>query len=248
MNEKRVICAGSTPASVYASEYLKKAGWTVLSSIGSDSPFVLLDVPSLGPGRITDPEVLVESLNKDTIIYGGKLDHPAFKGFRTADLLLDPSYLALNAKITAHCAIQTAFPLLKCIWDGLPVLIIGWGRIGKCLAQKLKALGAKVTVSARKEVDLAMLHALDFHPVHISMLHSIAGEFRLIFNTVPDMVLDCTCAKVSTDCILIDLASVDGIRGTGVIRARGLPGIHAPESSGKLIADTFLRLVREELS
>ena len=49
-------------------------------------------------------------------------------------------------------------------------------------------------------------------------------------------------------CIKIDLASAKGIAGDDVIWARGLPGIHAPESSGRLIAETFVRKLQEELS
>ena len=48
------------------------------------------------------------------------------------------------------------------------------------------------------------------------------------------------------DCVKIDLASKPGIEDEDVIIARGLPGIHFPESSGKLIADTLLRLCQEE--
>ena len=40
----------------------------------------------------------------------------------------------------------------------------------------------------------------------------------------------------------IELASKAGMVGDDIIPARGLPGIHMPESSGELIAKTFLRL------
>jgi hypothetical protein len=43
----------------------------------------------------------------------------------------------------------------------------------------------------------------------------------------------------------IDLASQPGIGGNDVIWARGLPGKNAPESSGKLIAQTVLRKLEE---
>ena len=44
----------------------------------------------------------------------------------------------------------------------------------------------------------------------------------------------------------MDLASKKGIAGNDVIWARGLPGIHAPEESGALIARTILDLLKEE--
>jgi hypothetical protein len=44
---------------------------------------------------------------------------------------------------------------------------------------------------------------------------------------------------------MIDLASRQGIDHEDVIIARGLPGIHFPESSGILIAKTFLQYYKE---
>ena len=44
------------------------------------------------------------------------------------------------------------------------------------------------------------------------------------------------------ECLKIELASVSGMEGDDVIIARGLPGIWAPETSGRLIARTVLRL------
>jgi hypothetical protein len=48
------------------------------------------------------------------------------------------------------------------------------------------------------------------------------------------------------DCVKIDLASIQGIYGSDVIHARGLPGKQTPESSGILIANTIIRLLRKE--
>ena len=52
-------------------------------------------------------------------------------------------------------------------------------------------------------------------------------------------------AEIGENCLKIDLASTAGIEGEDVIRANGLPGIHAPESAGRLMADTILRLIEE---
>jgi hypothetical protein len=42
--------------------------------------------------------------------------------------------------------------------------------------------------------------------------------------------------------VKIELASSPGLEGDDVIEALGLPGKYAPETSGKLIARTILRL------
>lgn len=48
------------------------------------------------------------------------------------------------------------------------------------------------------------------------------------------------------DALKIELASLSGIEGDDVVKANGLPGIMAPESAGKLMADTILRLIEED--
>ena len=50
------------------------------------------------------------------------------------------------------------------------------------------------------------------------------------------------------DAVAVELASTPGMAGDNIISALGLPGKMAPESSGKLIAETFLRLSKEESS
>jgi dipicolinate synthase subunit A len=75
------------------------------------------------------------------------------------DLLKDPHYLAKNAAITAECALKVAAPYLKTTFSESPTLILGWGRIGKCLARLLSARNCPVSVAARKESDRAMLEA-----------------------------------------------------------------------------------------
>ena len=73
------------------------------------------------------------------------------------------------------------------------------------------------------------------------------GKYRLILNTAPERLLTKEqLAQCHPDCVKIDLASRTGIEGDSVIVARGLPGVHMPESSGRLIAETYVRLCREE--
>lgn len=246
MIDKRVICMGVTPASDCAASCLRSEGWEVSSKPDRSVPHLLLDVPSFGPGRLEHPDSLLSVLPKETVIYGGNLRLPSAEDFRVVDFLKDEFYLAENAAITADCALQVAAPHLSCTFSNLPVLVIGWGRIGKCLGNRLKAMGANVTISARKVTDLAMLGALGYRFLHTHYLGETLPQYRLVFNTVPECVLDEGLSAFLKNCVKIDLASEKGIHGNDVVWARGLPGIHAPETSGRLIAKTFLRLVKEE--
>lgn len=251
MEKQFIYCAGATEASRFACTYLKEAGLPVIDCPGLHIGHLLLDVPSFGEnGQLRmggDIRTLLSMLPPDVTIYGGNLDHPHLQNYRTVDLLKDADYLAQNAYITAECALDVALPYLSVTVRSCPVLVIGWGRIGKCLAQLLKAMGAEVTVAARKPADRATLRALGYQTVDTASLGENPGTFRLVYNTVPHPVVSKDQSACFTEnCILIDLASRPGIDHEDVIIARGLPGIHFPESSGKLIAQCFLKYYDKE--
>ncbi len=206
---------------------------------------LLLNVPSFDPeGNLKgggDPEELLARLPKNVIIVGGNIPAGRFPGYRVLDLLQDPRYLADNAAITAYCALRLAMMELPVMLRGIRVLIIGWGRISKCLAALLWGMEADVTVAARKEEDRAMAHALGYHAEDCESLGQNLNEYRVIFNTAPAPVLtEEQIAHCRENCLKIDLASVRGIAGSHVIWARGLPGRDTPESSGKLIAKRII--------
>ena len=246
LNKGTVLLEGNTPALSYAGQILKESHYIIRKEAGMDVKYVLLDIPSfhsdenLRSGKNLD--TFLASLPNDIIICGGNINHPKLDTYRTIDFLQDNVYIAANAAITADCAIQVAVQHLTTTFADSPALIIGWGRIGKCLAQILKSLGCNVTVAARKEQARAMLAALGYSAIDIPDIEKNLFRYRLIYNTVPEKILDTGSCK---NCVKIDLASRRGMIGDDVIWARGLPGIYAPETSGKLIAHTFTRLIQE---
>lgn len=249
MRNVLIYTAGSTPAIRYACQFLSKQGLRMTASPGPDVTHLLLPVPSFeADGRIRGGGILdniLGDLPPDITVIGGNLRHPALLGYRALDLLQDGLYTAKNAAITADCAIRVAAEQMPIVWADCPVLVIGWGRIGKCLAAMLKALGAPVTVAARKEADRNILQALGYAVEDPqTMLRSPAG-YRVIFNTAPAMILDAQRAANCAGSIKIELASTPGIAGSDVIKALGLPGKMVPESSGQWIAETVIRLMEE---
>lgn len=243
MKDILIYPAGSTEACALAGVFLQKAGFSVTDHPAPEITHLLLDVPAfrsdglLRSGEV--PEKLLSMVPRKVIVAGGNLDHPVLRNHTKLDFLQDAEYLAQNAAITAHCAIKIAMTHLKTTLRDTPTLILGWGRIGKCLARLLTGLDCPVTVAARKEKDRAMLHALGYDAVDFTNLDKKA--FRLLFNTVPEPV----CPAGSDSCLKIELASQPGLTSSDVIQAKGLPGLHAPESSGRLIADTFFRIWKE---
>ena len=253
MNGILIYPSGESRALTYAVRYLSQQGIQIASAPSPQITHLLLPVPSLDTnGQIKGGGSLLHTLSQlpDNItIMGGNLPKVEQESCKMIDFLQDPYYLAENAAITADCAIRIAGSNLSAVFFGCPILIIGWGRIGKCLADKLKAMGADVTVAARKESDRAMLTALGYRVEDPSRLMYSLVRYRVIFNTVPAPVLsDAQVSHCRGDCIKIDLASSPGIAGKDVIWARGLPNQDAPEASGILIAKTAIRLAKRRES
>lgn len=237
--------ANRSPVLRAAGEALKRRGYGVVEQPCESVTHLLLNVPSFdAQGNLIgggDPEELLSRLSGKVVIVGGFIPKDRFPGYRVLDLLEDPRYLADNAAITAYCALRLAMMELPVMLRGIRVLIIGWGRISKCLAALLWGLEADVTVAARKEEDRAMAHALGYHVEDSEELGDNLNDYRVIFNTAPAVVLsEDQVAHCRENCLKIDLASKKGIAGNHVIWARGLPGRDTPESSGKLIANRII--------
>ena len=249
MDQTAIYRAGYTGAAERACRILAEKGIPMAQAPGPEVTHLLLPVPSFEPdGRIRGGGILehiLADLPENITVIGGNLDHAGLEGYRKIDLLRDGLYVAKNAAITADCAVRVAGQAMPVVFAECPMLVIGWGRIGKCLASLLKAMGADVTVAARKASDRQMLAALGYGAEDPAAWHGV-GRYRVVFNTAPVPVLD--AARCRPDCIKIELASKPGILGPDVIQALGLPGKMAPESSGMLMAQTIIRLLESEES
>lgn len=230
--------AGQTDALQFARKRLETWGYGLSPTPSEKVTHLLLPVPSFEEPGILKGGVslspVLEALPERITILGGGLPELSY---RCVDFLKNEYYLMENAAITAQCAVSLAQQRWRANLKNVPVLIIGWGRIGKQLVPRLQELGAAVTVAVRKERDMLALQAEGCKAVLLPQLQP--EEYCIVFNTAPAPVLDAADAK--PEALLIDLASVAGIIGDGVLWARGLPNKCAPEASGNLIAKTALR-------
>lgn len=245
MNNRVYYIASESPALGFARQELAMRGLTVADAPSEEVTHLVLGVPC----RMTKQDLvtLLKRLPNDIPVFGGFLDREELQGYRQLDLLKDQEYLAQNAAITAHCALRILLERLPVTLERCPVLILGWGRIGKCLAQLLKALGAEVVVAVRKDEQRATLRAIGYEGETLPLPEYILPRFRAVFNTVPASVLSREAlAHCRPGCVKIELASIPGMDGDDIVNARGLPGRLAPESSGKLIARTVLRLCAQK--
>lgn len=159
-----------------------------------------------------------------------------------------------NAVPTAEGALQLAMESTDSTLHGSRCLIIGYGRIGRLLADRLLALGAEVTVSARKYGDLAWIEAWGCRSVQTGALTGQLERFDLIFNTAPALILDgARLRETRKNCVIIDLASAPGgvdleaakRLSRQVIPAPGLPGKVAPRTAAAAIRDSVYHILEE---
>ena len=203
---------------------------------------------------------LTEHIGKDCRIFGGKLP-PSFKesarcaGAEVTDYFESEEVQIKNAVLTAEGAISLAICETDfALWNS-ECAVLGFGRIGKILSDRLHKLGASVTVCARKSADITWAQALGYSAKRIcfengvSSVASVCADSDIVFNTVPYWLLDesvLKCTDRST--LIIDLASAPGGTdinaaqkyGIRVIRALALPARYSPVTAGNVIGDFII--------
>ena len=129
MHDMVFYCAAGNKALIYAAAFLMEEGATFVPCPDHTVTHLLLPVPSFdadgsikGGGDLSD---ILTKLPKTVTVIGGNLRRPELDGYETVDLLEDPWYLAKNAGITAHCALELALAKLPVTLEKCPVLIIG---------------------------------------------------------------------------------------------------------------------------
>ena len=192
-------------------------------------------------------------------VFGGKISPQEAAvaqglGLAMEDYLHREEMAVLNAVPTAEGAIELAMNELPVTLWRSRCLITGFGRVGKVLAPMLLALGAQVTVAARKEADLAWAKVIGCQTARLKNLAQAAKGQDVIYNTVPSLLFnEETLKHLEPSCLLIDLASKPGgvdmeaAKNLGIrtIWALSIPGKVAPITAADIIKDTILNMLEE---
>lgn len=253
-----------------------------LQAAAEGADVLLLPLPATRDGETVhtprDPDCRVtlseiaELAHRDPrlLVLGGKLPRKFIDNVRGSDPAAtriidyyDSEILRLrNAYITAEAALMTAMELTDRTLRDTSVAVLGYGRIGKYLARLLRALGADVTVCARREESLFEAAAEGCHPLLITESDPMGGlsplcrDHPILFNTVPAHILPRDLLMgLQPGTLLIDLASAPfGVSDNHVreatarnslryLRAPSLPGSYAPRDAGRAIAECVLELL-----
>ena len=190
--------------------------------------------------------LLPQLLAKHALVLAGQIpeDLEAWyreNGLHCADYLEEETFLLRNANTTAEGAVYLLMRHSTRTIDGMRLLVLGSGRIGGFLAEKLRALGAEVTVSTRSPAKAVELELHGYRTTKTGAYPEGLEIYDGILNTVPQSVItEKQAAAIRADCVCIELASEPGGFPEGmkelVISGRFLPGRVAPETAGAHLA------------
>lgn len=244
---------------------IPKSGCLQSCVYGADC--VILPTPAEKNGLINSPyasqplsgEELLVSLWPGQLLIGGKLSRELSmgalsQGLQVADIMQRRGFTVGNAALTAEGAVEKLMASSpRSLW-GSSVLVTGWGKIAKILSLRLYALGAGVTVAARKDGDRAMARALGLEALDFPELPAALDSFDFIVNTVPERVLaEQELGRIRRDALLLELASPPGgfdtrqaeELGLTALAAPGLPGLCAPYTAAELMREAIYSIIRE---
>src|SRR5699024_5994142 len=157
-----------------------------------------------------------------------------------------------NTNITSEATVQTAMEHTNVTIHNASVAVIGNGRVGFSVAQLFQQVGADVTGFMRSDEDFARREVVGIRSIHSHQLYENIANFSICINTVPDLILvQNIFDQMSTDTLIIDLASKPGgtdfkvaeQRGMKAMHALGLPGKVGPKTAGEILAATIKKMI-----
>lgn len=208
-------------------------------------------------GRLPVEEVFALLRSKQLVLAGqvktGERTAAETAGLQLVDYFLREELTVANAAATAEAAIQVAMEQMdRTLW-GASCLVLGFGRIGKILAHRLRGMGADVTAAARSPEAKAWIRAYGYKEMDLVGMGDSLNRYHVVFNTVPaEIMKEPEICYLRQDCLCVDLASVPGFNQSVLeqtnrpyIWARFLPGRMVPKTAAAIIRDTTYNIMRE---
>ena len=255
---KRFAVVGSDARQAAAGRALARAGYTVggVQQL-PQADCILLPLP-LEQADLSLAQLL-GAAKPGALALGGKVTESALSIARAAGVEL-VDYFA-RPELTVYNAIPTAEGCIgillerrsRTLW-GAAVLVLGFGPVGQALGARLAALGANVTVCARRAEQRALAESLGLRGAELARLAALAPAFDTVVNTIPAPVLtEPVLAALRPGSLIVDLASKPGGTdfaaaqrlGCKAIHALSLPAACAPDTAGEAVARTVLTILRE---
>lgn len=277
MNRQTILLI-SDMRQVYLAEILTKKGINVrcldirnsetveeqlekMKSFLTEADMLILPIPV---SKIAVQDRLNDILNKNlvngTLVLGGCFSEEQTELLKRRDIhyldfMNDEIVTEENAVATAEGVIAELVSKSPYNIDEAKIIVTGYGCCGKAIAEKLAALGARVTVLARRREARKMAKKDGFYAADFAFGPEEAMGAAMLVNTVPAQVVTRTIIReLPRDAYILDIASAPGgcdfacakeygIRADLVL---GIPGKYAPKESAYILGRAIERFVTQE--
>ena len=256
--QKRFAVIGSDARQLAAGRVLARAGYAVEGPEEiALADYILLPLP-LDAARTPLAELL-RAARPGALALGGMLSEEAKAiaaeaGVELVDYFAREELTIRNAIPTAEGCVGILLAQRKRTLWGSAVLLLGFGPVGQAVGTRLAALGAQVTVAARRPAQRGQGGSLGMQGAELARLARLAPAFDTVVNTIPAQVLTApVLARLRPGSLIVDLASRPGGTdfdaaarcGHKAIHALSLPAACAPETAGEIVARTVREMLRE---
>ena len=276
--ERQTILLISDMRQVYLAEILTKRGISVrcldirnaentheqlekLKQFLDTAEMLILPIPV---SKISEQEELNEILNKNLInhtpVLGGCFSKEqrellSRRGILFFDFMEDKIVAEENAVATAEGVIAELVNNSPYNIEGAKIIVTGYGCCGRTIAEKLKRLGARVTVLARRREARKEAKQDGFYAVDFAFGPEEAMGAAMLVNTVPAPVVGRLIIKeLPKDAYILDIASKPGGTDFAYAKERGIradlvlsiPGRYAPKESAYILDRAIERFTLRE--
>ena len=254
--QRRFAVIGTDARLAAAGRALARAGFAVGGPEQTAlADYILLPLP-LDESRTPLAELL-RAARPGALALGGKLSAQARQiaaeaGVELVDYFAREELILCNAIPTAEGCIGILMAE-RTLWNSA-ILLTGFGPVGQALGVRLAALGAQVTVAARRPAQRALAESFSLRAVDLARLEQTAPAFDTVVNTIPAPILtEAVLAALRPGSLIVDLASKPGGTdfaaarrlGHRAIHALSLPAACAPETAGEALARTVCEILAE---
>ena len=163
-------------------------------------------VPTMTGLTVYPQDVLKQAAGNAVVLAGRGLE--PVKGFVWKNYAESEDLEERNAEISAEAAVCEAMQRMdRSLMDAV-VLVTGYGKFGRALAKRLKALGAEVWAAARREAQRKQAASDGMNAVSIDEIRRILPGVHMVLNTVPAQIIgEEMLAAMQPGAWLMELAS-----------------------------------------
>ena len=245
----------------YTKSYLEQKGFIIYKDFDKNLidkiDFILFPFKKEIDKNIYDKNFFssLKKLEKNILIFTGVENKYIKKNAQEFNLNYEPlmnlDYIAiLNAIPTAEGVIAYLIQNRKKTIMGAKILVIGYGRCGSVLAEKLFYLGAKVFVHTRSQSSYSRAISNRIQPFYdLNNLYNFYGDknknkkdFDVIINTAPvKIITDKELLNINNKTLIIDITrdglDIDLARSKNKFSTRllGIPAKFAVQTAGEIL-------------